>query len=571
MSEEKLSPVEGIKSESRYLRGSIAAELSQETAKFEKGDVQLLKFHGTYQQDDREQRVAVEGGKSQKAHSFMVRSRIPAGIMTSEQLIAHLDLADEIGNTTVKVTTRQGIQLHGIIKSDLKKCIRRINDVALSTLSACGDVNRNVMACPAPFKDSIRPTIQKLAYDLAMHLAPQTKAYYELWLTDDENGTKELVGGSDEEIEPIYGKVYLPRKFKTAIAIPNDNCVDVYTNCLGFIAVIRNGEVVGYNVCVGGGLGTTPANKKTQPLLARRMAYVTNEQAVGVAEAVVKVQRDFGNRADRKVARLKYLIAERGVEWFRTKVEEYYGEKLQDCTSDDVTEHDDHIGWSEQGDGMWFYGFNVENGRLYDDENRKWKSALRQICSELKPEIRLTAHQSILFCNIKPEDKARLEAIIKGNHLPLSEEISNVRRWSIACVALPTCSLAITDAERVLPDVINQMEAELASLGLADEKFTVRMTGCPNGCARPYNADIGLVGKAKGKYTLFLGGTRLGTRLATIYKDLVPLEEIVPTLRPLFTAFRDQRHPQESFGDFCNRMGNDRLSALGEKPALATA
>ena len=563
MSEEKLSPVEIFKIDSNYLRGSIAKELQSDTAKFDKGDVQLLKFHGTYQQDDREQRVKTDGGKSEKQHSFMVRSRIPAGIMTSEQLLAHMDLADEIGNTTVKITTRQGIQLHGIIKSDLKQCIRRINDTALSTLSACGDVNRNVMACPAPYKDSIRPVVQQLAYDLAMHLAPQTKAYYELWLTDDE-GEKTLAGGSDEFIEPIYGKTYLPRKFKVGVAMPNDNCIDIYTQCLGFIAVVRDGKIIGYNVTVGGGLGTTPANKKTSPMLARKMAFATTEQAIGVAEAVVKVQRDFGNRADRKVGRLKYLVAERGVEWFRTKVEEYFGEKLADCTSDDITEHNDHIGWDAQGDGLWFYGFNVENGRLYDNEDRQWKAALRQICTELEPEIRLTAHQSLLFCNIKPEDKVKLESILKKNHLPLSEEISTVRRWSIACVALPTCSLAITESERVLPSVIDLMEADLKELGLEDEKFTVRMTGCPNGCARPYNADIAFVGKAKEKYTVFVGGTRIGTRLAFIHKDLVPFDDLVPTLRPLFIAFRDERQPDESFGDFCTRLGNDKLLSLSQ-------
>ncbi|MDZ4850726.1 MAG: NADPH-dependent assimilatory sulfite reductase hemoprotein subunit [Pirellulaceae bacterium] len=561
--EEKLSPVEAIKIASNYLRGTILSELSADTAKFGKEDVQLLKFHGTYQQDDRETRTtSSEGGKSEKLHSFMVRCRIPAGIMTSEQMLALMDLSDEIGNTTVKVTTRQSIQLHGIIKSNLKKCIRRINDIGQSTLSACGDVNRNVMACPAPYQDGLRPQIQKLAYDLAMHLAPKSQAYYELWLTDPDSGEKTLAGGGDDFVEPIYGKVYLPRKFKTAITLPNDNCVDVYTNCLGFIAVIRNGEIIGYNVTVGGGLGTTPAIKRTAPMLAKRMAFVTNDQVMGVAEAVVKVQRDFGNRGDRKISRMKYLVAARGIEWFRSKVEEYFGSKLQDCTVDDVTEHDDHMGWEPQGDGLWFYGFNVENGRLYDDEDRQWKAALREICTTLKPEIRLTAHQSILFCNIKSEDKARLESMIKSRGVPLSEDISTVRRWSIACVALPTCSLAVTDGERVLPNVISQMEVELEKLGLEKEKFTVRMTGCPNGCARPYNADIGLVGKAKNKYTVFIGGTRIGTRLAFIYKDLVPLDAIVPTLLPLFVAFRDQHQPGESFGDFCNRMGNTRLQAL---------
>jgi sulfite reductase (ferredoxin) len=556
----KLSPVEGMKTASRYLRGTIGQELAQETDHFGKEDIQLLKFHGTYQQDDREARGgSTEGGKSEKAYSFMVRSRIPAGIMTSEQLLAHLDLCDEIGNTTLKVTTRQGLQLHGILKSNLRQCIKRINDVHLSTLSACGDVNRNVMACPAPYHDNVRPVIQKLAYDLAMHLAPSTKAYYELWLKDDATGEETLEGGSDEVYEPIYGKTYLPRKFKTAIALPDDNCIDVYTNCLGYIAVIRDGKIIGYNVIVGGGLGVTPSAKKTFPRLASRMAFVTTEQAVPVAEAIVKVQRDFGYRDDRKRARLKYLIHDKGVEWFRSKVEEYYGSKLADCTEDDVREHDDHMGWDAQGDGRWFYGFNVENGRLYDDEDRSWKAALRDICEQLKPEIRLTAHQSILFCNIEEKDKAKLEGLIKKRGLPLTEELSNVRRWSIACVALPTCGLAITESERALPGLIDEMEKVLVDLGLEKELFTVRMTGCPNGCARPYNADIGLVGKAKGKYTVFVGGTRLGNRLAFIYKDLIPFESLVSTLKPLFVAFKRDRVASETFGDFCNRVGNDQL------------
>lgn len=567
--EEKLSPVEGMKTASRYLRGTIAEELAAPTDHFGKEDLQLLKFHGTYQQDDREARGgATESGKSEKAYSFMVRSRIPAGIMTSEQLLAHLDLCDEIGNTTLKVTTRQGLQLHGILKSNLRQCIKRINDVHLSTLSACGDVNRNVMACPAPYADNIRPAIQKLAYDLAMHLAPSTKAYYELWLKDPETGEETLEGGSDEIIEPIYGKTYLPRKFKTAIALPDDNCVDVYTNCLGFIAVIRDGKVIGYNVVVGGGLGVTPSAKKTFPRLATRMAFVTNEQAVAVAEAIVKVQRDFGYRGDRKRARLKYLIHDQGIEWFRGKVEEYYGSKLADCTEDDVREHNDHMGWDQQGDGRWFYGFNVENGRLYDDEDRAWKAALRDICQELKPEIRLTAHQSILFCNIEEKDKSKLESLIKKRGLPLTEEISNVRRWSIACVALPTCGLAITESERALPGLIDEMEKTLSDMGLEKELFTVRMTGCPNGCARPYNADIGLVGKAKGKYTVFVGGTRIGTRLAFIYKDLVPFEGIVTALKPLFAAFKVQRSATESFGDFCARMGNEELLKIHDQANL---
>ena len=559
----KLSAVELIKDQSRYLRGTIGAELLADSNHFGKDDLQLLKFHGTYQQDDREQRKSSgESGKSEKEYSFMVRTRIPAGIMTAQQLLAHLDLCDSIGNSTLKITTRQGLQLHGILKKDLRQCMQTINQCMLTTLSACGDVNRNTMACPAPYTDTVRATVQKLAQDISDHLSPQTKSYYELWLKDLTSGQETLEGGSDQTVEPIYGKTYLPRKFKTAIALSDDNCTDVYTNCLGFIAVVRDGHVIGYNVLVGGGLGVTPSAKKTFPRLASRMAFVSPEQAVGVAEAVVKVQRDFGYRDDRKRARLKYLVHDEGIEWVRHKVEEYYGSKLKDCTADDVVEHRDHMGWDEQGDGRCFYGFNVENGRLYDDQQRAWKKALREICEEFQPEIRLTAHQSVLFCNLDQNARPKLEGILKKRGLPLTEEISNVRRWSIACVALPTCGLAITESERALPGVIDVMEKKLTELGLDKELFTVRMTGCPNGCARPYNADIGLVGKAKGKYTVYVGGTRLGTRLGFIYKDLVPLESITDSLEPLFKAFGDQRSQSESFGDWCARLGLEKLQAI---------
>ena len=559
----KLSAVELIKDQSRYLRGTIGSELLADSNHFGKDDLQLLKFHGTYQQDDREQRKSSgESGKSEKEYSFMVRTRIPAGIMTAQQLLAHLDLCDSIGNSTLKITTRQGLQLHGILKKDLRQCMQTINQCMLTTLSACGDVNRNTMACPAPYTDTVRATVQKLAQDISDHLSPQTKSYYELWLKDLTSGQETLEGGSDQTVEPIYGKTYLPRKFKTAIASSDDNCTDVYTNCLGFIAVVRDGHVIGYNVLVGGGLGVTPSAKKTFPRLASRMAFVSPEQAVGVAEAVVKVQRDFGYRDDRKRARLKYLVHDEGIEWMRHKVEEYYGSKLKDCTADDVVEHRDHMGWDEQGDGRCFYGFNVENGRLYDDQQRAWKKALREICEEFQPEIRLTAHQSVLFCNLDQNARPKLEGILKKRGLPLTEEISNVRRWSIACVALPTCGLAITESERALPGVIDVMEKKLTELGLDKELFTVRMTGCPNGCARPYNADIGLVGKAKGKYTVYVGGTRLGTRLGFIYKDLVPLESITDSLEPLFKAFGDQRSQSESFGDWCARLGLEKLQAI---------
>ncbi len=336
-------------------------------------------------------------------------------------------------------------------------------------------------------------------------------------------------------------------------------------------AIVRDQQVIGYNVLVGGGQGVTPSAKKTFPALAKRMAFVTPEQAVAVATAVVKVQRDFGNREDRKVARLKYLIHNWGLEQFKAKVEEYFGQALPEPQPDEITGFHDHIGWEEQGDGRWFYGLNIENGRILDDERMQLKTALRELCRRYRPGIRLTSHQSLLLTDLEPGCRAEVEAILRQHRVPLSEEISTVRRWSMACVAWPTCGLAITDSERALPGVIDRLEAELARLGLEREAFTVRMTGCPNGCSRPYNSDVGLVGKARGRYTVYVGGRLLGTRLSFIYKDLVPLEDIVSTLLPLLVYFRQDRRPGESFGDFCDRKGQADLQAWAEQHAAAVS
>ncbi|HEX4130743.1 MAG TPA: NADPH-dependent assimilatory sulfite reductase hemoprotein subunit [Pirellulales bacterium] len=573
--EEKLSPVETAKIASEFLRGQIAEELVDGNDHFGKDSVQLLKNHGTYQQDDRDTRAASRashGAKSDKAYTFMVRTKIPGGKLTSEQMLAELDLCDEVGNTTLRITSRQGLQLHGVIKSDLKRTIRRINDVQLSTLAACGDVERNVMCCPAPhYHDPVHADLQKLADGIAQHLCPRTRAYHEIWLTDGDSGEKTLVGGgAPEEIEPIYGPTYLPRKFKTAIGLCGDNCVDIYTNDLGLLAVCEDYKIIGYNVLVGGGMGVTPSAKKTFPALAKRMAFIRPEQAIDVATAVVMVQRDYGNRADRKVARLKYLIANQGLPWFKAKVEEYYGQPLEEPHPDDVRGFDDHMGWHEQGDGRWFYGLNVENGRILDGElsngtGLQLKAALREICNTYRPGIRLTPHQSILFTDIEAQDRQPLEDLLRRHRVKLSHEISNARRWSMACVAWPTCGLAITESERALPGIIDQIEPELARLGLSTEKFTIRMTGCPNACARPYNCDVGLVGKTVGKYTIYVGGRLLGDRLNFIYKDLVPGEEIVAELKPLLVFFKHARESGESFGDFCHRQRAERLLAWADE------
>lgn len=570
--EEKLSPVEGFKIGSNFLRGEIAQELVDANDFFGKSSVQLLKNHGTYQQDNRDERGGGSaGGKSAKTFIFMVRTKVPGGKLTSAQLLAELDLCDEVGNATLRITSRQGLQLHGILKSNLKKVIHRINEVQLSTLAACGDVERNVMCCPAPHHfDPVHAQMQEMADRLAEHLCPRTRAYHEIWLKDADTGEEQLVAGGSNgqanghDVEPIYGPTYLPRKFKTAIGLPGDNCVDLYANDLGLMAICQDYRIVGYNVLVGGGFGVTPSAKKTFPAVAQRMTFVTPEQAVDVATAVIMVQRDFGNRSDRKVARLKYLIADWGLPKFKAKVEEYYGQALPEPHPDDVRGFDDHLGWHEQGDGRWYYGLNVENGRIHDMGDFRLKSALVEICTRYAPNLRLTAHQSILFTDVSSDDRDGLEDALRRHGVRLSHEISPARRWSMACVAWPTCGLSITEAERALPGVIDELEIELARLGLSNETFTVRMTGCPNGCARPYNSDVGLVGRAAGKYTVFLGGRLLGDRLNFMYKDMVPGDDLVSTLVPPLVYFKQERHPGETFGDFCHRQGAAELLRWAE-------
>lgn len=575
----KPSPTEGIKEQSRYLRGDLAPELADGLEHFGKTSESLLKFHGTYQQDDRDERGVGgldEEGKKKKSYIFMVRTKIPGGKLTSRQLLDELDLCDEVGNTTLRITSRQGLQLHGVIKRNLKEAIARINQTQLSTLGACGDVNRNVMCCPAPFASNIYRQTQALASQLAAHFAPRSTAYHETWLTDSASGEKQLVGGATDgdgyDVEPIYGKHYMPRKFKIGIGYSFDNCIDVYANDLGLIAVTRGDEIVGYNLVAGGGMGVTPSAKKTFPAVAQRLAYVTPDRILQAVEAVFKVQRDYGNREDRKLARLKYVIANWGVSAFKAKVEEYFGGPLAEFDREnDVVGFNDHMGWDEQGDGRWFYGLNVENGRIKDTPDSQLKTALREVCTTLNPSIRTTPHQSLIFGDIQPQDRSRLESILRAHGVKLSEEISTVRRFSMACVAWPTCGLSITESERALPGMIDQIEVELARLGLAQEKFTIRMTGCPNGCARPYNCDIGLVGKARGKYTVFLGGRLLGDRLNFLYKDMVPEEEVVGTLTPIFTYFKQERTPGETLGDFCLRKGAADLAAWAEAQAAVAA
>lgn len=562
--EAKRSKVEIIKETSRQLRGTLGEELQADIDHFCADSEQLLKPHGIYQQDDRDDRKAktADGKPKGKSYMMMVRTRIPGGKVTADQFLAHLDLCEKYGNGTLRVTTRQGFQLHGVVKSNLQAAVQGINQTLLTTMGACGDVNRNVMACPAPYKNhAVHAELQAMADRLAAHFKPRTTAYHDIFLTDDSGVSQNVAEWKPVE-EPIYGTVYLPRKFKMGIALPEDNCIDIYTQDLGFLAVVEAGRIVGYNVLVGGGMGVTPSAAKTFVAIARKLTYVSPEELVPVAEAIVKVQRDFGNREDRKRARMKYLIHDWGLATFKAKVEEYYGRSLPEPHPADVTGVDDHIGWHEQGDGKLFLGINIETGRIKDDGDLRLKTGLRTLLEKYRFDTRLTALQSVILCDIDPKDRDDINRHLAAYGIKQAHELTLVRRYSIACPAFPTCGLSITESERALPGVIDKLEVELSKLGLLSEKVAVHMTGCPNGCARPYTPDIGFVGKTLGKYTIYLGGNAEGTRIGYIYRDLVPQDELVTALQPVLAQYKAQRRGGESFGDYCARVGKEALPAV---------
>lgn len=554
----KRSGVEITKENSRHLRGDIAEELAKDSDHFSEGDKNLIKFHGFYQQEDRDARKNRAKTGTQKHYMFMVRCKIPGGKVTADQYLAVDNLAEKYANGTIRFTTRQGIQFHGVLKGDLKATIGGINECLLTTLGACGDVERNVMACPAPHKqDRVRTQLQEAADTLARELAPKTKAYHEIWL----NGQK-VSEPETEEVEPLYGKVYLPRKFKTGLALPEDNCIDVYAQDLGLLADIKNGSVVGYDVLVGGGMGMTHGNDNTFPYIGKPICHIPAEELIPTAEAIIKLFRDNGNRADRKRARIKYLVHDWGVERFREVLTGYIGRPLTMPKGLQVTGFLTHVGKHPQGDGKFYYGLSVENGRVKDEGDFRLRTALRNIVKEYRPSLRITALQDVLLCDLSAEAIESIEKTLVHHGVALPRSLSMVQTLSMACPAIPTCGLAISESERALPGIIDELETKLRDLGLQDEAISVRMTGCPNGCARPYQSDIGIVGRSGDKYTLFVGGHTLGHRLNFEFLDLVPRERIVTVLLPLLARFRQDKREGESFGDFCHRLGHDSLRTL---------
>jgi sulfite reductase (ferredoxin) len=556
----KRSAVELIKENSRQLRGTVAEELGQATDHLNDQNKQLLKFHGSYQQDDRDARKDRRREGGGKSYMFMVRCRIPGGRVTPEQYLALDGIAGSYANGTLRITTRQGIQLHGVLKTDLKATIANINESLLTTLGACGDVERNVMALPAPYASPVYQELQRIATLIADHFAPRGGAYHEIWL----NGKilPHLPRHDPADPEPIYGKVYLPRKFKTGLALPEDNSIDVFAQDLGLLAIVENGRVAGYNVLVGGGMGMTHGNAETFPHCAKPICYVSADRVLAAAEGVLKLFRDHGNRADRKRARIKYVVHDWGVPRFREVLQTYLPFPMELPRDLAVTGFPLHLGWNAQGDGKFFYGVSVENGRIKDHETLRLRTALRCLVEQLRPQIRLTPMQDILLCDLPESAKTVIENTLTEHGVRLPARISLVRQHSMACPAMPTCGLALSEAERVMPSVIDALEEELERLGLDEEKISVRMTGCPNGCARPYQSDIGIVGRSGDKYTLFAGGNLVGSRLNFVLKDLVPLADIVPTLSKVLGDFKTHRDGDEAFGDYCQRRGVEHLQAL---------
>ena len=546
--EKKPTHNEDIKLAIPTLAGTLAATMADTTVdRFSEDDQQFMKFHGIYQQDDRDLR------KTGKKFIFMIRGRIPGGVLSPKGYAVYDELATKYGNNTLRITSRQSFQFHGVVKSGLGPLMKQINEAMMDTLAACGDVNRNVMSPPAPVASAQHAQLLADAVRVSEALLPKTKAYHSIWVEGVQLNLEEPE--NKEFVDPLYGKTYLPRKFKIAFAIAPVNDVDIFTNCLGFIAIIgEDGQLAGYNLTAGGGLGRSHGNTMTYPRMADVIGFVTPEQLVEVSRGVLTVHRDYGDRTDRKHARLKYILEEKGAVWFRAELESRIGYKLAEARPFEFTSQNDSFGWHPQADGNLFLGLFVLTGRIKDDGNYRLKSGLRAVVEKFGPEVRLTPSQNILLCNIAPAQRDAVTALLAEHGVTVENQATTIRRASMACPSMPTCGLGLAESERYLPGLLDRIESTLGALGLGDEEIVIRMTGCPNGCARPYMSEIGLVGKGPGRYQLWLGGNVSSTRLNRVYKETVKDAEMDAELRALFDRWKNTRIGAERFGDWAARV-----------------
>lgn len=565
--DEKISKVELIKRQSRHLRGTIKESLQDDQPKFSEDNVQVLKFHGVYQQDDRDLRPQLKKEGKERHYSMMIRARIPGGVLSPDQYLVFDRLADEYTDyKNMRITTRQTLQLHGILKGDLKTTIKTLNEALVTTLGACGDSGRNTICCAEPGDEPFRAEMSHDVLALADRLSAKTNAYHEIWVDGEPVQLKE---GITEE--PLYGEVYLPRKFKVAIVPEGDNCLDVYDNDLGLVAHIKDGHIEGYTVMVGGGMGRMALDQDTYPRLASPLCYVARDEAVDLildtCVAIVTIERDFGDRTNRRFARMKYLIDRRGLEWFREEVETRLGRNLD--TPRQLVWHSghDHLGWRREREGISYLGLFVPYGRIKDTETMQLKSAIRSIVREFQPTVRFTSQQNVILSGIADELKSIVEERLRTAGVPLPDELSNVQQNTMACVSLPTCGLALAESERALPELMPQFEQLFDELGLTNEDITIRMTGCSNGCARPYNANIAFIGRAPGKYDVFLGGSSLGTALNERFQETVPFEQLVYTVRPVLESFIQERKSGEDFGTYWRRAGQEKHRSYEVEPS----
>ena len=543
----ELSELERIKYDSHYLHGTLVESLANPvTGSLSFADTQISKFHGMYQQTDRDLDKERKRQKLEPAFSFLIRVRIPGGVVNANQWLQMDAISEQYANHTLKLTTRQAFQLHGVIKTNLKKTIQQINLGLMDTIAACGDVNRNVMCHPNPAESPLHAEMVETARLISTHLLPSTTAYHEIWLD------QKLIADSKTDVEPLYGDRYLPRKFKIALVMPPYNDSDVFSQDLGFIAIVENHQIIGYNVAVGGGMGSTFGLPEAYPRLAEVIGFCLPEQAMDVAEKVLLVQRDNGNRKDRKRSRMKYTIDDHGIEWFKSEVEKYLGYSFLEAKPYAFTRNGDCYGWKKGIDSKWSLTLFVEGGRVADRGDFKLKSALREVAKNIEGQFILTGNQNLIIANVTSEEKKNISGILK-QHGVLPGEISGLRQNSIACVALPTCGLAFAEAERYLPSLITKIETMLARHELLKEEIVIRMTGCPNGCGRPYLAEIGFVGKSEGHYNLYLGGNFIGTRLNTLYKETLTEAEILSELEPIIADYAQTRVLGEKLGDFVIR------------------